>query len=112
MIFTDQKILDFIADQADVRLRVQRSVNHVQICQNTTMKYQFSQDYDVDSRYRGLENAVDNAPGKAFAKSYIARGRNARKADITAQRQEDDRFVVAGPGQSLYSFKNSFRASK
>jgi hypothetical protein len=38
------------------------------------MQYQFSQDYDVDSRYRGLKNAVDNAPGKAFAKSYISRG--------------------------------------
>ena len=112
MVFTDQKIFDFVTDQADVRLRVQRLINHVQICQNTTMQYQFSQDYNVDSRYRGLENAVDNAPGKAFAKSYITRGRNARKADITSQRQADDRFVVAGPGQSLYSFKNSFRASK
>ena len=95
-----------------MRLRVQRSVNHVQICQNTTMQYQFSQDYDVDSRYRGLENAVDNTPGKAFAKSYIARGRNAQEADTTSQRREDDRFVVAGPGQSLYSFKIAFRASK
>ena len=76
------------------------------------MQYQFSQDYDVDSRYRGLGSAVDNAPGKAFAKSYIARGRNASKADVASQRQEDNRFVVAGPGQSLYSFKNSFRASK
>jgi hypothetical protein len=76
------------------------------------MQHQFSQDYDVDSRYRGLENAADNEAGKAFVKSYLNRRRNTNKTDITAQRQEDDRFVVAGPGQSLYSFKNSFRPSK
>jgi len=76
------------------------------------MQHQFNQTYSVDSRYRGLENAVDNEVGKAFVKSYINRRRNKEKPNISDERRADDRFVVSGPGSSSYSFKNSFRASK
>lgn len=76
------------------------------------MQVQFSQDYDVDSRYHGMKRARDNTAGKAFAKAYIQRQRQGGKTEITESRQEDNRFIIAGPGDSKYSFRNSFRASK
>jgi hypothetical protein len=75
------------------------------------MSIQTSQDYSVDSRYRGGKGAVDNAAGKAFLNKYVQAQRQQNKAGITQQREEDDRFVMAGPGDSTYSFKNAFRAS-
>lgn len=75
------------------------------------MSIQTSQDYSVDSRYRGGKGAKDNVAGKAFLNKYVQAQRQQNKAGITQQREEDDRFVMAGPGDSTYSFKNAFRAA-
>ena len=76
------------------------------------MKPQLSQDYNVDARYSGGKNSVDNDAGKAFVASYIRRTKIEQKPGIEAERQEDSRFVVSGPGDSTYSFMNAFRPSK
>lgn len=71
-----------------------------------------SQNYNVDSRYRGMKNAQDNRRALDFALSYINK-RNAERRDLTADDLNlEDRFVVAGPGEETYSFRNAFRASK
>lgn len=74
------------------------------------MSIQTSQDYSVDSRYRGAKGAVDNTAGKAFLNKFIQARRQQDEGNMTQQRREDDRFVVSGPGDSTYSFKNAFRA--
>jgi hypothetical protein len=76
------------------------------------MKPQLSQTYNVDARYSGGKGSADNDAGKAFVASYIKRQRVEKEPEVTAERQADDRFVVSGPGDSTYSFKNAFRASK
>jgi hypothetical protein len=74
------------------------------------MSIQTSQDYSVDSRYHGAKGAKDNVAGKAFLNKFIQARRQQVEGDMTQQRREDDRFVVSGPGDSTYSFKNAFRA--
>lgn len=76
------------------------------------MKPQLSQDYNVDGRYTGGKNSADNEVGKAFVASYLQRRKIEARGDTSADRQEDGRFVVAGPGNSSYTFRNGFRASK
>jgi hypothetical protein len=74
------------------------------------MSIQTSQDYSVDARYHGTKGAKDNVAGKAFLNKFMQAKRQQDEGNVTQQRKEDDRFVVAGPGDSTYSFKNAFRA--
>jgi hypothetical protein len=76
------------------------------------MKPQLSQDYNVDARYAGGRNSADNEVGKAFVASYLRRRKIEAQGTASADRQEDNRFTVAGPGNATYTFKNGFRASK
>lgn len=76
------------------------------------MKPQLSQDYNVDSRYRGLQNARDNDAGKAFVNSYIQRRQEEGAVNNSAEKQTEDRFIVVGPGSANYSFRNAFRAKQ
>lgn len=75
------------------------------------MSPQLSQDYSVDSRYRGLEEAQDNTTGKQFLSSFLKR----RGLEVPAEGpelQQEDRFFMAGPGDNQYTFRNGFVASK
>jgi hypothetical protein len=74
------------------------------------MSLQTSTDYDVDNRYAQARGAVDNTAGKRFLKNYIDKRKAAGRADITEQRSGDDRFIMSGPGDQTYGFKNAFRA--
>jgi len=79
------------------------------------MKLQTSQDYDVDNRYQETDgpngsNVSDNISGKRFLKEYIEKSKDANEQNITPERREDNRFVISGPGDSTYGFKNAFRA--
>ncbi len=72
------------------------------------MKRQLSQDYTVDSRYKGLDQAQDNNLGLGLALNYL---RNFKKSkQIPSEKIQEDRFTVSGPGQGVYSFLNAFRA--
>jgi len=79
------------------------------------MKLDTSQDYDVDNRYQEASgpngsNMSDNTSGKRFLKEYIEKNKDANKQNIDSERREDDRFIISGPGDSTYGFKNSFRS--
>lgn len=74
------------------------------------MSLQTSQDYSVDSRYHGGKGAQDNVAGKQFLNRFIQQRRQQAEPGITEQREEDNRFVMSGPGDVTYSFKNAFRA--
>lgn len=76
------------------------------------MNPQLSQSYDVDARYHGGKGSRDNAAGKAFVNRYIQEKRAEDHLNTAAERQTEDRFIVRGPGDAGYSFKNAFRASK
>jgi hypothetical protein len=76
------------------------------------MSYQSSTDYDVDNRYRGAERAVDNGQGKRAAARAVAQRRLAQRSPLEQERKEDDRFVVSGPGDATYSFKNAYGAPR
>ena len=76
------------------------------------MKAQLSQDYDVDARYKGGKGSIDNSAGKAFVNRYIQNMQEASRPNMEAERQTEDRFIVRGPGDAGYSFRNAFRASK
>jgi hypothetical protein len=65
------------------------------------MTSKLSQDYGVDNRYRGLEEAGDNTAGKKFLAQYMERDRKADAPDITTQRQGDDRFVLVAEGGTV-----------
>ena len=73
------------------------------------MDSQLSQDYSVDSRYRGLKRAEDNDAAKRFVKTFLQRKSERDKLAIGADLAQEDRFFIAGPGQSQYTFKNAFR---
>lgn len=75
------------------------------------MNPQLSQDYSVDSRYRGLEKAQDNSAGKQFVASFLKR-RELEKPSLAPELQQEDRFFMAGPGDNQYTFRNGFVASK
>lgn len=74
------------------------------------MKVQLSQDYDVDARYTGGKGSVDNTSGKAFVRKFIQNRQQMSKLPYGPDQETEDRFIVAGPGDSQYSFRNSFRA--
>lgn len=74
------------------------------------MAVQLSQDYNVDSRYAAGKSAVDNEEGKRFLERYIEQRRELSKP--VADQQPEDKFILSGPGDTLYGFRNAFRASK
>jgi hypothetical protein len=74
------------------------------------MENQLSQSYKVDSRYRGLGNAVDNNRGLRFAMDYLRTGEDRKKTP--SDNEAVNRFTVSGPGDSIYSFLNAFRARR
>jgi hypothetical protein len=76
------------------------------------MRPQLSQDYKVDARYTGGKNSVDNTAGEAFLNRFLERKRDAARPDLSADQQTEDRFIVRGPGNAGYSFRNGFRASR
>jgi hypothetical protein len=76
------------------------------------MQTQLSQDYTVDARYRGMNRSVDNAAGLKFVQSYLQRKKDADQAANDSEKMVEDRFLVSGPGNSTYTFKNAFRTSK
>lgn len=74
------------------------------------MKAQLSQDYDVDGRYVGGKNSVDNTAGKAFVRKFLRERQDSRNLPYGPDLATEDRFVFAGPGESNYTFRNAFRA--
>ncbi len=72
------------------------------------MKPQLSQDYNVDSRYRGMSQAQDNTRGKQFVEQYIDRRRAEAEPNMKYERAEEDRFQFDGNT----TFRNLFRPSK
>ena len=76
------------------------------------MNHQSSTDYGVDNRYRGVQMASDNDQGKRAAARSIAKRRLAQRSSEAQNRKEDDRFVVSGPGDATYSFKNAYGAPR
>lgn len=75
------------------------------------MNRDLSQDYTVDSRYRGMSQAQDNTAGKSFVKAFLKR-REMEKQPIGTELQQEDRFFVSGPGDAQYTFRNAFIPSK
>ena len=76
------------------------------------MKYQLSQNYDVDNRYRGLERAVDDTAAKNFLNEYVGRMREEQKPNYGSDAATEDRFIINGAGGNNYSFRNSFRVKQ
>lgn len=77
-----------------------------------SMDSQTSTDYDVDNRYREAHRASDNQSGKRAAARALAQRRIAQRSTATQERKEDNRFVVSGPGDAMYSFKNAYGAPR
>jgi len=75
------------------------------------MNLDLSQDYTVDSRYRGISRAQDNTAGKQFVSAFLKR-RNLEKEPTAQELRQEDRFFVSGPGDTQYTFRNGFVASK
>ena len=76
------------------------------------MQQQFSQNYNVDNRYKGHEEAVDNTSGKRFLKQYLEQKSLGDSDNVEAQRYEDNRFIIAGPGAGTSRFRNEFRTKQ
>ena len=76
------------------------------------MSHESSTDYDVDNRYRGVQGASDNNQGKRAAARAMAQRRVAQRANLTEERKEDGRFIVSGPGDATYSFRNAYGAPR
>lgn len=74
------------------------------------MEARLSQDYDVDARYKGGKGSVDNTSGKAFVMKFIQNRQQNQNPPYGPDSATEDRFIVAGPGDSTYSFRNGFRA--
>jgi len=72
------------------------------------MKPQLSQDYNVDSRYRGMGQAQDNSAGLNFVNQYIERRRTQAEPNMKSELREEDRYNFDGNT----SFRNLFRPSK
>ena len=73
------------------------------------MDSQLSQDYSVDSRYRGLKSAQDANAAKKFVNNFLQQIANKQKLSLDADSAREDRFLIAGPGDSKYTFRNGFR---
>lgn len=76
------------------------------------MSLQTSTDYGVDNRYHGVQKAIDDAPSKRAAAKAVAQRRIEQRSTLTQDRKEDNRFVVSGPGDATYSFKNAYGAPR
>ena len=86
------------------------------------MENQLRQAYDIDNRRAGTYteragqpiSATDNEAAKNFLDSFTARKRAEQKPNLSAERSQEDRFVV-GVGTPFPSgnigFRNSFRAT-
>ena len=72
------------------------------------MDMQTRDGYMVDNRYRGVKRAVDNSTQRDFLSKFIEKHRQAQGTNLTEDRKEDDRFVVSGPGDNMYTFKNAY----
>jgi hypothetical protein len=55
---------------------------------------------------------LDDEQGKRAAARAVAQRRLAQRPDLTEDRKEDDRFIVSGPGDATYSFKNAYGAQR
>ena len=93
-------------------LGVQESNVRIHFCQNGFMNPQLSQDYNVDSRYRGMKTAVDNFPAKAFLENFINKRRLEQRGSNTVEKQTEDRILMSGPGSSYSGYRNAFRAKQ
>lgn len=71
-----------------------------------------SQTYDVDARYTGGKQSIDNTAAKGFLKGYLQIMRGAKRPNQEAELMQEDRFVMNGPGDTTYGFKNDFRAKQ
>jgi len=71
-----------------------------------------STDYEVDNRYRNTRNASDNDSGKQFLDRFISMRLDAQRPSLTADRRGEGRFLMSGPGDATYSFKNAYAASR
>lgn len=91
------------------------------------MKTQTSTSYEVDNRYRGLEEAVDNRSGAKFLQSYLERKRISGVNPQGQKKDIENKFILGGMGGTVpvssvsgnlgntdakYVFKNLFRASQ
>ena len=65
------------------------------------MTKHLSQDYSVDNRYRGHEEAQDNEPGLRFLSQYMERSQAAKADNLEQQRLGDGRFTFAGEGGTI-----------
>lgn len=74
------------------------------------MNPQLSQDYDVDARYKGGRGSIDNTAANQFLRGYIDLMRTSGRPNQSADAASEDRFIVSGPGNTNYSFKNDFKA--
>jgi hypothetical protein len=72
------------------------------------MDMQTQPGYMVDNRYRGVKRAVDNTSSRNFLNRYIERHRQDQQPNYSQEAKEDGRFVVSGPGNNLYTFKNAY----
>ena len=85
------------------------------------MNDQLRQAYDIDNRRAGTYteragqpiSATDNDVAKNFLASYAARKRAAQNPDLSAERGQENRFIVNVGGSfpsATIGFKNNFRA--
>tara|TARA_B100002019_G_scaffold40103_1_gene33598 strand:+ start:983 stop:1243 length:261 start_codon:yes stop_codon:yes gene_type:complete len=85
------------------------------------MNDQLRQAYDIDNRRAGTYtqragqpiSATDNDVAKNFLASYAARKRAEQNPDLSAERGQEDRFIVNVGGSfpsATIGFKNNFRA--
>lgn len=80
------------------------------------MKLETSQDYDVDNRYEETDgpngsSVSDNNSGKKFLTRYINNSKDLIKQNAASDGQDEGRFIMSGPGDVTYGFRNAFRAS-
>jgi hypothetical protein len=68
--------------------------------------------YTVDNRYRNVKGASDNTASVQFLNRFIENHRQNQNTGIAQQRKEDNRFVVSGPGNTMYTFKNAYNSQQ
>jgi hypothetical protein len=68
--------------------------------------------YMVDNRYHGVKKAIDSPAQRDFLSRFIERHKQAQGTNLTEDRKEDDRFVVSGPGNNMYTFKNAYGSER
>jgi hypothetical protein len=65
------------------------------------MAFEKSQSYKVDSRFREAKEVPDNDQALNFLQNYLESRRAVQKLPITAERQQDDRFVFPAQGGTI-----------